>query len=222
MAANYIETGDVLPWTNGTGSAVDSGDPVAFGTKGVGVALVDIANAAIGSVSLDGVFQFPKNTSDAVSQGAPVWWDVTAGEAVNVPTLGCWFMGYASEAELAAATTVNVTLEEFAEEQSRVITLAATGAQTLTAQDFYSGKLTVLVANTAAKTINLPAVASVPLGAELWVVKTGGGAYALTLDPNASETIAGGATHTALDADNDQACFVSTGAAWLLKTSTIA
>jgi hypothetical protein len=100
--------------------------------------------------------------------------------------------------------------------------LPATGASSLTAADLMGGHTTVLVANTAAKTVALPSVATVPLHAVLRVKKAGGGAFAITLDPASSETINGGATYTALDADGDFAEFQSDGTAWQLINSKIA
>jgi hypothetical protein len=100
--------------------------------------------------------------------------------------------------------------------------LAATGAQALTAADFMSGDVVVFAPNTAALSLALPAVAAIPVGAKLFVRKTTADAFAATLDPNASETINGGATFATIDAAADHAEFVSTGAAWSLVRSVIA
>jgi predicted RecA/RadA family phage recombinase len=222
MAKNYIQQGDVLDWTNGTGSAVSSGDPVVIGNEQMGIALVDIANAATGSVAKCGVFSLPKNTSDAVTAGHKVWWDAANAEVINEPAINSYFIGYAVAAELAETATVKVQLEEFAEEGPRVITLAATGNQALNAGDFGGGDVIVFAPNTAALTLALAAVAAISPGSKLFVKKTSADAFAVTLDPAASETIAGGATFATIDAANDLAQFVSNGAAWVLMHSTIA
>jgi predicted RecA/RadA family phage recombinase len=222
MAKNYIQPGDVIDWTNGTGSAVTSGSPVVIGNEQMGIALVDIASAATGSVAKCGVFSLPKNTSDAVTAGHKVWWDAAAGKIINEPAINAYFIGYAVASELDATATVKVRLEEFAEEGPRVLTLAATGAQTLNVGDFGGGDLILFAPNTAAKTVNLPSVAAIPPGSKLFVKKTDATAQAVTLDPDGSETIAGGATFATIDANNDLAQFVSTGAAWNLMHSTIA
>lgn len=221
MAKNYVQEGCIIPWTNSTGSAVASGAPVAVGLLGMGIALVDIANGAIGSVQVEGVFQLPK-AAGAIAQGSPVYWDPVNGYCVNAAAVGCWFLGFAAEAAGSSDTTVNVALEEFAEEGPRLINLAATGAQTLGVADFTSGKLTVLGPNTAAKTVNLPPVAAVPVGALLRLKKTSADAFAITLDGDGAETVGGGATFATIDAANDTAEFVNTGAAWQLLTSAIA
>lgn len=78
MANNYRQPGDVLTWTNGTGSAVASGQVVKVGQT-LGVALVDIANGASGSVAISGVFVVPKSSAAIIAQGDPVMWDVSAG-----------------------------------------------------------------------------------------------------------------------------------------------
>lgn len=79
MANNYRQPGEVLTWTNGTGSAVASGQVVKIGQT-LGVALVDIANGASGSVAISGVFVVPKATSAVIAQGDPVLWDVSEGK----------------------------------------------------------------------------------------------------------------------------------------------
>ena len=82
MATNYIQDGEVLQWTNGTGSAVSSGDVVVLGATGdatLGVALVDIANGASGSVKVCGVFSVPKVSAAVFAQGETLIWDSSAG-----------------------------------------------------------------------------------------------------------------------------------------------
>ena len=81
MATNYIQDGAVIDWTNG-GTAVSSGDVVAIGTNGdaiLGVALVDIANGATGSVQIEGVFSVPKADAAVIAVGEFVTWDASAG-----------------------------------------------------------------------------------------------------------------------------------------------
>jgi predicted RecA/RadA family phage recombinase len=78
MAKNYVQPGKVLTWTNGTGSAVSSGDVVAMGNT-LGVALEDIANNASGSVAIRGVYTVPKVSGAVIAQGESLTWDVSAG-----------------------------------------------------------------------------------------------------------------------------------------------
>lgn len=222
MATNYIFEGDVVDWTNATAAAVASGAPVVVGNHRMGIALVDIAVGQSGSVQTCGVFKLSKNTADPIVDGQKLWWDAAAGEVVNAPALNAWFIGYAVGGALTAAASCNVELEEFCYEGPRTLTLAATGAQTLNAGDFGGGDVVLFAQNTAAQTVNLPSVADIPPGVKLFVRKTSADAAAVTLDPAASEQIAGGATFATIDAANDFALFVSTGAAWVLMHSVIA
>ena len=88
-----------------------------------------------------------------------------------------------------------------------VKTLAATGAQTILASD--ADKL-LLIANTAAVTLTLPAAADWA-GRTITIKKTGGGTFTATLDGAGSETIDGAATSTLLTADNKGVILASDG-----------
>jgi predicted RecA/RadA family phage recombinase len=82
MAKNYVQDGDVIAWTNG-GAAVASGDVVVIGSNGnavIGIALVDIAGGASGSVAIDGVFSVPKVDAAVIAAGEFVTWDSSAGK----------------------------------------------------------------------------------------------------------------------------------------------
>ncbi len=89
----------------------------------------------------------------------------------------------------------------------------------------YAGTLDTLVAtdsvvvytNTAAKTVNLPAIASVPPGRRFVVINTATGA--LTVDPAGSETINGAAT-LAVTASTGRAEFIAVGTAWFTITAS--
>ena len=77
MATNYVSEGDVIQWTN-AGAAVSSGDVVVIGQI-LGVALVDIAQNATGSVAIRGTFTVPKVSAAVIAQGEGLTWDVSAG-----------------------------------------------------------------------------------------------------------------------------------------------
>lgn len=79
MAKNYVQEGDIINWTNSTGSAVASGDVVVIGQT-LGVALVAIAAGAVGAVALEGVFTLPKVTGAVIAAGETLVWDVSAGK----------------------------------------------------------------------------------------------------------------------------------------------
>jgi predicted RecA/RadA family phage recombinase len=82
MSGNYIAQGNSLTWTNGTGSDVASGDVVTVGHM-IGVASVDIANGASGTVEVEGVFEVPCNSADVIAVGDKLDWDASAGEFVD-------------------------------------------------------------------------------------------------------------------------------------------
>lgn len=98
-------------------------------------------------------------------------------------------------------------------------TMAATGAQSLTKLDV--GK-TILLPNTAAYALTLPAVADTQAGDKIRFVKTTAAAFAVTLTGNAAETIDGSNTLATIDAQYDCAEIVSTGAAWIVTNRDIA
>ena len=97
-------------------SAVVGGDVVVLGSL-VGVAEVDIAANAKGSLAVCGVFKVPKITG-AIAVGAPIYWDPAgdpvsgeAGTGAATGTAGALeLMGYASLAAASGDTTVQVLL----------------------------------------------------------------------------------------------------------------
>lgn len=80
MATNVYNSNhmQVADWTNGTGSAVASGDIVVMGAIGeatLGVALVDIANGATGSVGTNCGVTAAKVSAAVFKQGETLTWD---------------------------------------------------------------------------------------------------------------------------------------------------
>lgn len=86
MSNNIVHEGgpgSVMPWTNGTGAAVVSGAVVKLANS-LGIALVDIADGATGSVAVEGVVRdVPKVTGAAWAQGEKLQWDVSASKFAN-------------------------------------------------------------------------------------------------------------------------------------------
>lgn len=79
MAKNIVFGGDkIRPWTNGTGSAVVSGQVVRYGPAVLGIALGDIAAGAVGEVCLNGAASVPKASGAVIAQGETLTWDVSA------------------------------------------------------------------------------------------------------------------------------------------------
>lgn len=112
MANNFNQPGNVLTWTNGTGGAITSGTVIKVGPT-LGVALVDIANGATGSVAIDGVFDCPKVSGAVIAQGEGLVWDVSAGafdDSAATPATGDVSGGSVIAAEAAGngVTTIAV------------------------------------------------------------------------------------------------------------------
>ncbi len=87
MSNSYLQPGDILTVTNGTGVAITAGNGILVGTK-VGIAMVDLAIAGSGSAMFTGVHSVPKNTgaSTGGAQGAAAYWDNTAKKFTAVVT----------------------------------------------------------------------------------------------------------------------------------------
>jgi len=105
---NSITDGNVITWTNSTGSAVSSGDLVMVGSM-PGVAAVDIANTAEGAVALAGVYELTATNAAAITLGAPVYRDASTGKITPTAEDNV-FVGMAWTAKAETATTVQVRL----------------------------------------------------------------------------------------------------------------
>jgi len=79
MTKKYEQAGEVLDYTNSTGSDISAGDIVEMQNV-VAVALEDIADTTTGSVKVTGVFRdMPKETGTAWVQGDELDWDMSVG-----------------------------------------------------------------------------------------------------------------------------------------------
>lgn len=85
--ATFIQHGDAIDHT--PGSALSAGDVVVQGEL-VGVAKQDIPASTLGSLSVTGVFDFPKATggSTAIGAGLDVYWDEGNTEATTDSAAG--------------------------------------------------------------------------------------------------------------------------------------
>lgn len=122
MAKNFIQEGERIVYTNSTGSAIASGDVVPIG-KVLGIALVNIADTKIGAVALEGVWEVPKTTGIAITQGDELFWNTGTGKVTKTATDRP--MGLAFKSELSAATTVQVKLYESGNNVPQAATVAA-------------------------------------------------------------------------------------------------
>ena len=80
----------------------------------------------------------------------------------------------------------------------------------------------LLIGNTAARTLTLPAAATVRAGGWFRVVKTSADAFAVTLDADGAEQIDGAATLATIDAQYDCAHVLCTGSEWIVLDRDIA
>lgn len=111
MSNTYKQPGNIIAFV--AGSTIVSGQLVAVGDR-VGVAAVDIASGATGSVHVDGVHEVAKASPLAITQGATLYFDATEGE-LTTSTDGAGSLvnaaaGYAFAAAGSSDTTVLVKL----------------------------------------------------------------------------------------------------------------
>lgn len=80
---NYVQNGDVVSMT--APHDVQSGEGLLVGEL-FGVAACNAASGDEVEAAVVGVFDLPKTAGDNLPQGAPVYWDATAGKASAVAT----------------------------------------------------------------------------------------------------------------------------------------
>lgn len=103
----FVQDGKIMNYAN-AGSAIASGDVVAIGSSGIGVACVDIAaTTGSGAVQIEGVFTLAKTTSQAWTQGQRLYWNPGTSKLTNDPDADetTVFAGIAFEAAGSSATT---------------------------------------------------------------------------------------------------------------------
>lgn len=109
MAYNFVQAGSAL--TIPALAAVASGGIVQAGSI-IGVAAGSAAAGQSVDVIVTGVFQLPKVAADAVTLGAPIYWDEATG-LVTVTAADNPKLGVAVEAAPASTGTVRVRLSGF-------------------------------------------------------------------------------------------------------------
>ncbi|MCQ4165136.1 DUF2190 family protein [Tahibacter harae] len=84
MAKNLVQDGGIIAWTNVSGANVVSGQVIKVGHT-IGVALVDIATNATGSVDCTPgrVFTAPKVSAAVFVAGEKLLWDVSANSGAG-------------------------------------------------------------------------------------------------------------------------------------------
>jgi len=108
--ATFVQEGGAVDYT--PGSAVAIGDVIVQGEL-VGVARGPIAANALGSLAVDGVFDFAKATSggSAITAGANVYWDDTNNVATTTAS-GNKLIGKSVRAAADADATVRIRLSQ--------------------------------------------------------------------------------------------------------------
>lgn len=112
MTTKYIQDGNVLDYTNTSGSTIAAGTPVVIGNI-IGVALADIANNATGAMQISGVFTLPKVTGSAWTIGSKLLWDASAGKfdvGTATPATGDVSVCCVAAAAAASAATTGAVL----------------------------------------------------------------------------------------------------------------
>ena len=112
MQATFVHEGASIDYT--PGAAVAAGDVVVQGEL-VGVAKTPIAASTLGSLAVDGVFDFAKSTSggSAIAAGAVVYWDDTNNVATTSTGGGAnKLIGKCVKAAADADATVRVRMSQ--------------------------------------------------------------------------------------------------------------
>jgi len=78
MTTKFLQKGDTITYTNGSGSAISSNDIVVVGNI-IGIAITDIPDGESGELATSGVFTAPKVSAAVFSQGEKLIYDVSVG-----------------------------------------------------------------------------------------------------------------------------------------------
>ena len=106
--ATFIQEGHYIDHT--PASALASGDVVVQGDL-VGVTVRPLAAGEVGSIAVDGVFDFTKNTGVAFTVGTILYWDDT-NNVVTTTSAGNKSIGKVVRAAASADTTVRMRLSQ--------------------------------------------------------------------------------------------------------------
>lgn len=112
MTATFKHRGDAIDYIPDTDVAAGS---VVVQGELVGVAALDIRAGMFGSLTVSGVFAFPKPVSGGVtfSAGVKVYWDEAAGAATEDPNGGVnKYLGKTTAAAANSDAAVRVRLDQ--------------------------------------------------------------------------------------------------------------
>ena len=108
MADNYIQDGDILATTNGSGTDVDAGGVLVIGDS-IRVAVNDIAKTASGEAFAHGVFELPATTADNWADGDVLYWDASTGKLTDTAASNT-VAGHAVGIKAVSATYAQVSI----------------------------------------------------------------------------------------------------------------
>lgn len=83
---NFVANGSSLTFTNETENAIASGAGVLLGAALFGIASGPVAAGAGGVLNLTGIYDLPKQPSQAWAVGAAVYWSSAEGIATTAKT----------------------------------------------------------------------------------------------------------------------------------------
>ena len=112
MSARFVQDGKSIDYT--PAAAVTAGDVVVQGDL-IGIANLDIAANQLGTLAIEGVFDFPKatGTSTGIAAGAVCYWDVADQQAKTDSETGAnKKLGKCIRAAVDADTTVRIKLDQ--------------------------------------------------------------------------------------------------------------
>ena len=183
--AQYVQDDGAIDYT--PGSAVAAGQVVVQGDL-IGVARTPIAANVLGSLAIEGIFDFPKSTAggSALAAGATVYWDATNSVATATST-GNKQLGKVVAAAADADATVRVNLDSMAAAATNPVSAnIADPGNGLAIPVTASGKVELVPAGAATRTLAGPTF----IGQQLLLsMKTDGGDCVVTVaDPHVDGT----------------------------------
>lgn len=106
-ANSFVQKGEVLDFTNNTGSDIGYKDVIASGGR-IFIAGENIKSGATGSVNAVGVFEIPADNTVAFDFGDELYWDNATGKVTK--TVGTYKAGYAADGKALAGAVALVKI----------------------------------------------------------------------------------------------------------------
>jgi len=142
--ATYVQDGDAIDYTPTVAKV--AGEVVLQGDL-VGIARTDIAANRLGSLAIEGVFEFSKPAAVALTTGQKVYWDATNLRVAGDPAVGR-LVGRVIKDAAAADTAVRVLMEMQATSDLLFSAEAASAVITNTIAETAFDKSVTIPANT--------------------------------------------------------------------------